>query len=51
MSARKASKGMQAVRMVVVVLSAALAVAAAGCTAQREVPVEPTFTEPTGQEG
>ncbi|EPQ46278.1 hypothetical protein MPS_4746 [Mycobacterium pseudoshottsii JCM 15466] len=41
MSARKTSKGMQAIRMVVVVLAAAFAVASAGCSTQRESPVEP----------
>ncbi|MDC8972931.1 hypothetical protein [Mycobacterium marinum] len=41
MSARKTSKGMQAIRMVVVVLAAAFAVASAGCSTQRESPMEP----------
>ncbi|WP_188112823.1 hypothetical protein [Mycobacterium simiae] len=48
MSANKTSKGMQAVRTVVVVLAAALAVASAGCATSHTPSVPSVVPESVG---
>lgn len=48
MSAKKTSKGMQAVRTVIVVLAAAFAVASAGCATTHTPSVPPVVPESVG---